>query len=185
MSVLVKLPGEASSHAYVKGAPEMVASLCRKETGLFPVPVLLAAPLRLIPQGIILRNAMGQLPKALGWLQPQEGKEMGRQKMGSGTGIPVWDFQAPQGGGTPSAPGSLGEEKLPLVQYGISRFFGEGELPPAHPGVSRLPEEQLLMSTQAPELCVPSVELGFPQELFWPRFSSAPGFLPDAPPLHH
>ncbi|XP_038015876.1 polyamine-transporting ATPase 13A2 isoform X2 [Motacilla alba alba] len=32
MSVLVKLPGEASAHAYVKGAPEMVASLCRKET---------------------------------------------------------------------------------------------------------------------------------------------------------
>ncbi|NWY49052.1 AT132 ATPase, partial [Sylvia atricapilla] len=40
MSVLVKLPGEASAHAYVKGAPEMVASLCRKETGFltFPVP---------------------------------------------------------------------------------------------------------------------------------------------------
>uniref|UniRef100_A0A672UTY7 ATPase cation transporting 13A2 n=1 Tax=Strigops habroptila TaxID=2489341 RepID=A0A672UTY7_STRHB len=33
MSVLVKLPGEASAHVYVKGAPEMVASLCRKETG--------------------------------------------------------------------------------------------------------------------------------------------------------
>ncbi|NXT48174.1 AT132 ATPase, partial [Pluvianellus socialis] len=32
MSVLVKLPGEASAHVYVKGAPEMVASLCRKET---------------------------------------------------------------------------------------------------------------------------------------------------------
>ncbi|NXY17964.1 AT132 ATPase, partial [Atrichornis clamosus] len=32
MSVLVKLPGEASAHAYVKGAPEMVASLCRRET---------------------------------------------------------------------------------------------------------------------------------------------------------
>ncbi|XP_063273631.1 polyamine-transporting ATPase 13A2 isoform X3 [Prinia subflava] len=32
MSVLVKLPGEASAHAFVKGAPEMVASLCRKET---------------------------------------------------------------------------------------------------------------------------------------------------------
>ncbi|NWT48732.1 AT132 ATPase, partial [Chroicocephalus maculipennis] len=32
MSVLAKLPGEASAHAYVKGAPEMVASLCRKET---------------------------------------------------------------------------------------------------------------------------------------------------------
>ncbi|NXA16522.1 AT132 ATPase, partial [Sapayoa aenigma] len=32
MSVLVKLPGEPSTHAYVKGAPEMVASLCRKET---------------------------------------------------------------------------------------------------------------------------------------------------------
>ncbi|NWW71797.1 AT132 ATPase, partial [Climacteris rufus] len=32
MSVLVKLPGEASAQAYVKGAPEMVASLCRKET---------------------------------------------------------------------------------------------------------------------------------------------------------
>ncbi|XP_023796049.1 cation-transporting ATPase 13A2 [Cyanistes caeruleus] len=32
MSVLVKLPGEASAHAYTKGAPEMVASLCRKET---------------------------------------------------------------------------------------------------------------------------------------------------------
>ncbi|NXK00593.1 AT132 ATPase, partial [Corythaixoides concolor] len=32
MSVLVKLPGEASTHVYVKGAPEMVASLCRKET---------------------------------------------------------------------------------------------------------------------------------------------------------
>ncbi|NWR50549.1 AT132 ATPase, partial [Regulus satrapa] len=40
MSVLVKLPGEASAHAYVKGAPEMVASLCRKETAVpaFPVP---------------------------------------------------------------------------------------------------------------------------------------------------
>ncbi|NXM25534.1 AT132 ATPase, partial [Oxyruncus cristatus] len=32
MSVLVKLPGEAPAHVYVKGAPEMVASLCRKET---------------------------------------------------------------------------------------------------------------------------------------------------------
>ncbi|NXI86770.1 AT132 ATPase, partial [Rhipidura dahli] len=32
MSVLAKLPREASVHAYVKGAPEMVASLCRKET---------------------------------------------------------------------------------------------------------------------------------------------------------
>ncbi|XP_017688937.1 PREDICTED: probable cation-transporting ATPase 13A2 isoform X2 [Lepidothrix coronata] len=32
MSVLVKLPGEATAHVYVKGAPEMVASLCRKET---------------------------------------------------------------------------------------------------------------------------------------------------------
>lgn len=35
MSVLVKLPGEAAAHAYVKGAPEMVASLCRKETGSY------------------------------------------------------------------------------------------------------------------------------------------------------
>ncbi|XP_064894196.1 polyamine-transporting ATPase 13A2 isoform X9 [Columba livia] len=33
MSVLVKLPGEALAHVYTKGAPEMVASLCRKETG--------------------------------------------------------------------------------------------------------------------------------------------------------
>ncbi|NXH35649.1 AT132 ATPase, partial [Myiagra hebetior] len=32
MSVLAMLPGEASAHAFVKGAPEMVASLCRKET---------------------------------------------------------------------------------------------------------------------------------------------------------
>uniref|UniRef100_A0A8C8RR02 ATPase cation transporting 13A2 n=1 Tax=Pelusios castaneus TaxID=367368 RepID=A0A8C8RR02_9SAUR len=32
MSVLVKLPGIATSEAYMKGAPEMVASLCRKET---------------------------------------------------------------------------------------------------------------------------------------------------------
>ncbi|KAM7083750.1 polyamine-transporting ATPase 13A2 isoform 1-T1 [Ciconia maguari] len=32
MSVLVKLPGEASARVCVKGAPEMVASLCRKET---------------------------------------------------------------------------------------------------------------------------------------------------------
>ncbi|NXW49499.1 AT132 ATPase, partial [Nyctiprogne leucopyga] len=32
MSVLVKLPGEDSTHVYIKGAPEMVASLCRKET---------------------------------------------------------------------------------------------------------------------------------------------------------
>ncbi|RMB89683.1 hypothetical protein DUI87_33880 [Hirundo rustica rustica] len=32
MSVLVQLSGEASAHAYVKGAPEMVASLCRAET---------------------------------------------------------------------------------------------------------------------------------------------------------
>ncbi|NWY68292.1 AT132 ATPase, partial [Erithacus rubecula] len=39
MSVLVKLPGEASAHAYVKGAPEMVASLCRKETAVLPLPV--------------------------------------------------------------------------------------------------------------------------------------------------
>lgn len=36
MSVLVKLPSEASAHVYVKGAPEMVASLCRKETGKVP-----------------------------------------------------------------------------------------------------------------------------------------------------
>ncbi|XP_025909352.1 cation-transporting ATPase 13A2 [Nothoprocta perdicaria] len=32
MSVLAKLPGQASVEAYVKGAPEMVASLCRKDT---------------------------------------------------------------------------------------------------------------------------------------------------------
>ncbi|XP_067423675.1 polyamine-transporting ATPase 13A2 isoform X2 [Emydura macquarii macquarii] len=32
MSVLVKLPGVAPSEAYMKGAPEMVASLCKKET---------------------------------------------------------------------------------------------------------------------------------------------------------
>ncbi|KAM6241044.1 polyamine-transporting ATPase 13A2 isoform 2-T4 [Porphyrio hochstetteri] len=32
MSVLAKLPGEDSAHVYAKGAPEMVASLCRKET---------------------------------------------------------------------------------------------------------------------------------------------------------
>ncbi|XP_075028668.1 polyamine-transporting ATPase 13A2 isoform X3 [Calonectris borealis] len=43
MSVLVKLPGEASAHVYIKGAPEMVASLCRKET----VPVDFSQMLRL------------------------------------------------------------------------------------------------------------------------------------------
>ncbi|KAM9116106.1 polyamine-transporting ATPase 13A2 isoform 1-T1 [Pangshura tecta] len=32
MSVLVKLPGDAPSEAYIKGAPEMVASLCKQET---------------------------------------------------------------------------------------------------------------------------------------------------------
>nr|XP_048680762.1 polyamine-transporting ATPase 13A2 isoform X3 [Caretta caretta] len=32
MSVLVKLPGDAPSEAYMKGAPEMVASLCKEET---------------------------------------------------------------------------------------------------------------------------------------------------------
>ncbi|NWI66644.1 AT132 ATPase, partial [Todus mexicanus] len=42
MSVLVKLPGEASVHVYVKGAPEMVASLCAKET----VPVDFSQMLR-------------------------------------------------------------------------------------------------------------------------------------------
>ncbi|XP_035757810.1 polyamine-transporting ATPase 13A2 isoform X2 [Egretta garzetta] len=42
MSVLAKLPGEASAHAYIKGAPEMVASLCRKET----VPVDFSQMLR-------------------------------------------------------------------------------------------------------------------------------------------
>ncbi|NXG39999.1 AT132 ATPase, partial [Dromaius novaehollandiae] len=42
MSVLAKLPGEASAEAYVKGAPEMVASLCRKET----VPVDFSQMLR-------------------------------------------------------------------------------------------------------------------------------------------
>ncbi|NXF41025.1 AT132 ATPase, partial [Nyctibius bracteatus] len=42
MSVLVKLPGEASAHVYTKGAPEMVASLCRKET----VPVDFSQMLR-------------------------------------------------------------------------------------------------------------------------------------------
>ncbi|XP_040444906.1 polyamine-transporting ATPase 13A2 isoform X2 [Falco naumanni] len=42
MSVLVKLPGEASAHLYTKGAPEMVASLCRKET----VPVDFSQMLR-------------------------------------------------------------------------------------------------------------------------------------------
>ncbi|KAK4809814.1 hypothetical protein QYF61_014282 [Mycteria americana] len=55
MSVLVKLPGEASARVCVKGAPEMVASLCRKETGtvltwLFPsrlaVPVDFSQTLR-------------------------------------------------------------------------------------------------------------------------------------------
>lgn len=35
MSVLVKPPGEASAHVYIKGAPEMVASLCGKETGMY------------------------------------------------------------------------------------------------------------------------------------------------------
>ncbi|NXA26080.1 AT132 ATPase, partial [Ibidorhyncha struthersii] len=42
MSVLVKPPGEASAHVYIKGAPEMVASLCRKET----VPVDFSQMLR-------------------------------------------------------------------------------------------------------------------------------------------
>ncbi|NWX50391.1 AT132 ATPase, partial [Steatornis caripensis] len=42
MSVVVKLPGEASAHVYVKGAPEMVASLCRRET----VPVDFSQMLR-------------------------------------------------------------------------------------------------------------------------------------------
>ncbi|XP_075376359.1 polyamine-transporting ATPase 13A2 isoform X2 [Mycteria americana] len=42
MSVLVKLPGEASARVCVKGAPEMVASLCRKET----VPVDFSQTLR-------------------------------------------------------------------------------------------------------------------------------------------
>ncbi|XP_054705791.1 polyamine-transporting ATPase 13A2 isoform X3 [Grus americana] len=42
MSVLVKLPGEASAHVYAKGAPETVASLCRKET----VPVDFSQTLR-------------------------------------------------------------------------------------------------------------------------------------------
>ncbi|NXJ85939.1 AT132 ATPase, partial [Trogon melanurus] len=42
MSVLAKLPGEASAHVYVKGAPEMVASLCGKET----VPVDFSQMLR-------------------------------------------------------------------------------------------------------------------------------------------
>ncbi|NXS58360.1 AT132 ATPase, partial [Brachypteracias leptosomus] len=42
MSVLVKVPGEASAHVYVKGAPEMVASLCSKET----VPVDFSQMLR-------------------------------------------------------------------------------------------------------------------------------------------
>ncbi|OPJ86261.1 putative cation-transporting ATPase 13A2 [Patagioenas fasciata monilis] len=42
MSVLVKLPGEASAHVYTKGAPETVASLCRKET----VPVDFSQMLR-------------------------------------------------------------------------------------------------------------------------------------------
>ena len=67
MSVLVKLPGEASAHVYIKGAPEMVASLCRKETGTCwetvvryrspaekrPVLLLchLSASLQLIPAG--------------------------------------------------------------------------------------------------------------------------------------
>ncbi|NWJ12226.1 AT132 ATPase, partial [Crypturellus undulatus] len=32
MSVLAKLPGKASAEAYIKGAPEMVASLCSKDT---------------------------------------------------------------------------------------------------------------------------------------------------------
>ncbi|XP_062449418.1 polyamine-transporting ATPase 13A2 [Rhea pennata] len=32
MSILAKLPGKSSTEVYVKGAPEMVASLCRKET---------------------------------------------------------------------------------------------------------------------------------------------------------
>ncbi|XP_071623391.1 polyamine-transporting ATPase 13A2 isoform X3 [Heliangelus exortis] len=32
MSVLVKVPGEASAQVYTKGAPELVASLCRKDT---------------------------------------------------------------------------------------------------------------------------------------------------------
>ncbi|XP_025059474.1 cation-transporting ATPase 13A2 isoform X3 [Alligator sinensis] len=32
MSVVVKLPGDAPAEAYAKGAPEMVASLCNKET---------------------------------------------------------------------------------------------------------------------------------------------------------
>lgn len=67
MSVLAKLPDEASAHAFIKGAPEMVASLCRKETGTcwgtvvcYPSPagkrpVLLLHPLsaslQLIPTG--------------------------------------------------------------------------------------------------------------------------------------
>nr|XP_013798354.1 PREDICTED: probable cation-transporting ATPase 13A2 isoform X2 [Apteryx mantelli mantelli] len=42
MSILAKLPGKASTEVYVKGAPEMVASLCRKET----VPVDFSQMLR-------------------------------------------------------------------------------------------------------------------------------------------
>lgn len=33
MSVVTRLLGEKRMDAYMKGAPEMVASLCRKETG--------------------------------------------------------------------------------------------------------------------------------------------------------
>ncbi|NWX11494.1 AT132 ATPase, partial [Aegotheles bennettii] len=44
MSVLVKLPGETSAHVCTKGAPEMVASLCRKETGP-DLAFLLAVPM--------------------------------------------------------------------------------------------------------------------------------------------
>ncbi|KAJ7428713.1 hypothetical protein WISP_00927 [Willisornis vidua] len=32
MSVLVRIPGEGPAQVYAKGAPEMVASLCRKDT---------------------------------------------------------------------------------------------------------------------------------------------------------
>lgn len=60
MSVLAALPGDAMAHAYVKGAPEMVASLCRKET----VPLDFSQTLRLYTSDGF--RVLGLACKALG-----------------------------------------------------------------------------------------------------------------------
>lgn len=86
MSVLVKLPGEAAAHAYVKGAPEMVASLCRKETGLYWETGLTPGPAGSSPWELPSGMLWGSSPRLWSGCSHVEGKKTGARRWGMGLG---------------------------------------------------------------------------------------------------